>query len=100
MGTIIYDDNSLIEFKNNVNTANTDILEALQRISHEVDNINVTINTPNSKKTILDFNDYFKNKVNYLDVCRDACNTYFDGVKTYYNETYEATRDMVGGNND
>ena len=100
MGTLIYDETSFTEFKNNVNTANSDILESLTKINKELETLDTTINTPNSNKSLLIFNEYLNDRTNYINTCKEGYNSYFDGVINIYRENQDVVKDMVGDRND
>ena len=100
MGLIVYDDKTLLDAKNKVDTCNTNILEALEKIYNEFDSISSTLSTPKSIKSMPDIVMSLKSDVDFVKNSRDNYNRMFDTISNEYHDYYETVNRMVGGKNE
>lgn len=98
MGKLIYDEISVTDFKNVVNECNNEMLNAVRNISKEVENIEETLKTPKSVITTSSYNEYFKNKISYLDSTTNGFNNLFSDIIDTYQAKFNMDKTMVGGN--
>lgn len=99
MGLIIYDERTILEAKNHIDTCNEEILTAIEKIYNEFENMSVTLNTPRSSKRIPTFIDYFKNRVTYMKNSKDNYNRMLDTINGEYHSYTNKIKEMVGGKN-
>lgn len=100
MGLIVYDDKTLLEAKNKVDTCNGEILEALQKIYNEFESIGTTLSTPKSSKSMPNIVDDLKKQVNLARTRKDSYNQMFDTISNEYHDYMGTVNRMVGGNNE
>ena len=63
MGKIIYNEETLLDAKNRIDSCNDQILSALEKINLEFINMDETLSTPKSSKAMPIFVDYYHNKI-------------------------------------
>ena len=100
MGLILYDDKTIIDAKNKVDTCNEEILDALEKINNEIINMKTTLNTPKSSKNMLEFINYYNQKIAYVRNSKARYNNMFDTISREYNNYLHNIKEMVGGNHD
>ena len=99
MGLIKYDDASLLDTKNRIDTCNEQMINALEKISIEFNDMNSTISTPKFNSILPTFLDYYNEKLDFMKNSKDSFNTIIDTISTDYNEYLNTVKEMVGGNN-
>ena len=99
MGLIVYDEKTLLDAKNKIDGCNSQILESLEKIYAEFENMDVTLSTPKSMKSIPGFVDYLKKQVNYVRNSKNNYNRMIDTINSEYHDYDSTVNRMVGGNN-
>lgn len=99
MGLIIYDERTIIDAKNRIDTCNDQILNALVKIHTEFDNMGTTLSTPKSSEAISNFVDYYNKKVNFIRNSKENYNRMFDTINSEYHDYTNTIKEMVGGDN-
>ena len=98
MVKLVYDENSVLDAKNNFKTYSENIIEALNNINNEYQSIDNILNTPKSQKGVPVYLDYFKNNITYLSENINNFDTLYDALEKEYKEHVESVRKMVGSN--
>ena len=100
MGLIVYDDKTILDAKNKVDTCNANILDALERIYNEFETMDSTLSTPKSTKSMPEIVTALKKDVDFAKNSKDNYNKIFDTISNEYRDYYETVNRMVGGNNE
>lgn len=98
MGLIVYDERTLLDAKNKIDSCNGQILEALDKIYTELSNIDSTLSTPKSSQSIPGFVDYLNKQINFVRNSKDNYNRMMDTINNEYHDYDSAVDRMVGGN--
>ena len=93
MVTINYDENSVI-------TARDEIIESLNNIFNELSSIDTILNTPKSNEPITRYNEYIKDRIDYVNNKKDRYNVMFNSVIEKYESYINGVKGVVGDNND
>ena len=99
MGLIVYDERTLLDAKNRIDSCNGQILEALEKIHAELSNIDSTLSTPKSSQAIPGFVDYLNKQINFARNSKDNYNRMIDIINSEYHDYDSTVNRMVGGNN-
>ena len=99
MGTILYDDKTILEAKRHIDMFNTEIIEAMSKIDSELIHMGETLNTPNSNKTMEIYKDLSTKKLKYVRNMKDNCNNILNTISVEYSNYSSVINRMVGGSN-
>ena len=100
MGLIVYDEKTILDAKNRIDTCNGQILEALEKLHNEFENMSVTLNTPKSSKSMPQLIDFYNKKITFVRNSKDNYNKMFNNIIADYHNYSDTVKQMVGGNND
>ena len=97
MGKILFNEKTFLDAKNKVDTYNSQILEAMNKINLELSTIDKVISTPNFNKTAPTFIDYFNEQARFVSSRKDSFNNTFNLVSNGYYSYTSSVNNMVGG---
>ena len=100
MGLIIYDEKTLLDAKNRIDTCNDQILDALTKIYNEFENMNETLSTPKSNNAMPLFVDYLNKQVNFVRSSKENYNRMMDTINGEYHDYDNSVNRMVGGHSE
>ena len=100
MGVIVYQEQSLLDAKTNIEKCNSEILESLEKIYYELENMEQTLSTPRTKKYIPIYMDYVSQKIDYIRHMRENYNIMLDTINNEYRNYSNTVSKMVGDKHD
>lgn len=100
MGLIVYDGKTVLDAKNCIDTCNEQILNSLEKINNEFLNMNSTLNTPKSNKSMPTIIEKTKSNIEFVRNNKDNYNQMLDTINNEYNDYMESVKKMVGVQND
>lgn len=100
MAIVKYEESTLMNARNKMDTYNEHILDAMKKIYEETNTITNILNTPKSNKNITEYLDYLNDRINYVSTKKEAINKKLSTAENIYREEFlYAVGEMVGGNN-
>ena len=99
MGMIKYNESTIIDVRNKIDTCNEQILESLNKIYEETNNIGKILNTPRANKNMAVFLEYLNERINYVHNSKDKLNRKLTIVENEYRAYLDEVSQMVGDNN-
>lgn len=100
MNKIMYNGQTILEAKKNIDICNNSILEALKNIDKELLNINQVVNTPKINQAKELFTEFYKEKIQYVEQKRTYYNNILDTINTDYQDYLISVNKMVGDQDD
>ena len=97
MGLVRYDINTIDDARSTIDICNSNIEDALRKINNELLNIESTLSTPKSSKTINSYTEYYDRKIKYLMDNRESYNKLLSDISDDYKEYLSTINEMVGG---
>lgn len=99
MAVIEYNESTIVNARNRIDTCNNQILDIMKKVYEETSNISNILDTPKANKNIAEYLSYFNDRINYVNRSRDAMNRKLTLVETEYKNYFNEVGQMVGGNN-
>jgi len=100
MTIINYNEEELKNARDKVDECNVSIIESLNSIYHEVIDIDTVLNTPKSQEILVNYNNYLKDKIEYLNEKRYDYKYKFYYIIDQYEKYYNEIKKITGGNHD
>lgn len=99
MAKVVFNENSILSFKEEFNTLSRDIYDSLVVIEREISTIFDSLNTPKSKKNVFEMDVYLENQIKKIDNAISDYNQNFNNIIKGYSDFLDEVEKTVGGNN-
>ena len=100
MSLVLYNEENIIDFKNNFNNYSKEVCDSFTNIYNEINSINNILSTPKSNKTVPKLIEYYNSEINNLKDSINRFNSDFNMIMREYEKFSSDVKVMVGDNSD
>ena len=97
MGQIIYDEKTMLNFKNTIEKCNSEIIDAIEKIQNELITMDKTLNTPKANKTMSFFKEQVSKDLNYVKNKKESYRSSLGAINSAYHIYSNSVQKSIGG---